>query len=96
MCSTPCRKVGQNLLGNVEMRSPTHPPYSPDIAASDHLLRSMAHGLTDQHLCTYEEVKNWINTWIASKDEQIFRRWIRTLSERWEKIMANDGEYFAS
>jgi len=58
------RKVGQNILGNVEMESPT--PYSPDITPSDyHLFRSMAHGLANQHLRSYEEVKNWIDTWIA-------------------------------
>jgi len=50
-----------------------HPPYSPDIAPSNyHLFWSMAHGLADQHLRSYEEVKNWIDTWIASKDEQLF------------------------
>jgi len=57
-----------------------HSPYSPDIAPSDyHLFRSMAYGLADQHLRSYEEVKNWIVTWIASKHEQFFRRGICTL-----------------
>jgi len=56
----------------------THPPYSLDIAPSDyHLFRSIAYGLADQHLPSYEEVKNWIDTWIVSKDEQFFRREIR-------------------
>jgi len=32
----------------------------------------MAHGLADQHLRSYEEVKNLIDMWIASKDEQFF------------------------
>nr|CDS25355.1 transposase [Hymenolepis microstoma]CUU99295.1 transposase [Hymenolepis microstoma] len=42
-----------------------------DVAAFDltHLFRSMAHGLTEQHLSSYEEVKNWIDSWILSKDE---------------------------
>jgi len=60
-----------------------HSLYSPDIAPSDyHLFQSMAHSLADQHLHSYEEIKNWVNTWIASKDEQFFRREIRTLPER--------------
>jgi len=71
-----------------------HPPYSPNIAPSDyHLFRSMAHGLalTSTFLRSYEEVKNWaIHTWIASKDEQFFRRGIRTLPDRWEKVMASE------
>jgi len=76
------------------MRNPIHPPYSPDIALSDyHLFRLMTHGLTVQYLHSYEEVKNGMDTWIASRDEQFFRRRIRTLPERWEQV-ANDGQYF--
>jgi len=52
------------------------------------LFRSMAHGLADQHFRSYEEVKNWIDSWIASKDDQFFRRGILTLPERWEKVVA--------
>jgi len=37
------------------------------------LFRSMAYGLADQHFRSYEEVKNWIDSWIASKDDQFFR-----------------------
>ena len=52
-----------------------HPPYSPDIAPSDyHLFRSMMHGLSEQHFTSYEDIKNCINDWIASKDEAFFRR----------------------
>ena len=45
---------------------------------------------------SYEEVKNWIDSWIASKDDQFFRHGIRTLPERWEKVVASDGQYFES
>ena len=54
------------------------------------------HGLADQHFRFYEEVKNWIDSWIASKDDQFFQRGIRTLPERWEKVVASDGQYFES
>ena len=51
-----------------------HPPYSPDIASSDyHLFRSMTHGLSEQHFTSYEDTKNCIDDWIASKDEAFFR-----------------------
>jgi len=56
----------------------------------------MAHGLADQHFRSYEEVKNWIDSWIASKDDQFFRHGIRTLPARWEKVVASDGQYFES
>lgn len=72
-----------------------HPPYSPDIAPSDfHLFRSMTHGLSEQHFTSYEDIKNWVDSWIASKDEAFFRRGIRMLPERWEKVVASDGQYF--
>lgn len=72
-----------------------YPPYSPDLAPSDyHLFRSMAHGLSEQRFISYEDTKNWVDLWIASKDEEFFRRGIRMLPERWGKVMANDGKYF--
>jgi len=72
-----------------------HPPYLPDIAPSDyHLFRSMAHGLSEQRFTLYEDTKNWVDSWIASKDEEFFRRGIRMLPERWGKVVASDGQYF--
>ncbi|KAM0729387.1 Mariner Mos1 transposase [Formica fusca] len=72
-----------------------HPPYSPDIASSDfHMFRSMAHDLSEQHFTSYEDTKNWVDSWIASKDEAFFRRGIRMLPERWQKVVASDGQYF--
>ena len=52
-----------------------HPPYSLDVAPSDyHLFQSLAHGLAHQHFRSYEEVKKWIDSWIASKDPTIARK----------------------
>ncbi|KAG5324773.1 MOS1T transposase, partial [Pseudoatta argentina] len=72
-----------------------HLSYSPDIAdTSDyHLFRSMTHGLSEQHFTSYEDTKNWIDNWIALKDA-FFQRGIRMLPERWEKVVASDGQYF--
>ena len=71
-----------------------HPPYSPDIAPSDyHLFRSMTHGLADQKFSSVEEIKKWVDSWIASKDEEFFRHGIRMLPELWEKVVASDGRY---
>jgi len=72
-----------------------YPPYSPDIASSDyHLFRSMTHGLSEQYFTSYEDTKNCIDDWIASKDEAFFRRGTNMLPERWEKVVASDGHYF--
>ena len=64
-----------------------HPPYSPDF-------QLMAHGLAEQHFTSYEEAKNWVDSWIASKDEEFFKRGIRMLPERWSKIVERYGQYF--
>jgi len=59
-----------------------HPLYSLDIAPSDyHLFQSMT-CLSEQHFTSYEDTKNCIDDWIASKDEAFFRRGIHMLSER--------------
>ncbi|EGI61314.1 Mariner Mos1 transposase, partial [Acromyrmex echinatior] len=90
-------KAVKTYLETLKWEVPLHPPYSPDVVPSDyHLFRSMAHDLADQHFQSYEEVKNWIDSWIASKDDQFFQRGIRMLPERWEKVVASDGQYFES
>ena len=72
-----------------------HPPYSPDVAPSDYyLFRSMQHGLVDQHFTNFGEVKNWIDSWIADKPAEFFKKGIHELPEKWEKVVASDGQYF--
>jgi len=67
-------------------------PYSPDIASSDyHLLRSMAHGLAEQHIHSYEHAKKCVNFWIASKDVSFFQCEIQMLKMG---KMVSDGQYF--
>jgi hypothetical protein len=88
-------KAVQETLLTLKWEVLPHAAYSPDCAPSDyHLFRSMQHGLADQHFKTYEEIKKWLDEWIASKDEHFFYRGIHLLSEKWEKIVASDGHYF--
>ena len=56
----------------------------------------MAHGLTHYDFRSYEDVKKWIDLWIASRDAPFFRDGIRQLPERLEKLVASDGQYFES
>ena len=66
-------KVVKTYLETLKWEVLPHSPYSPDVAPSDyHLFRSMAHDLADQHFRSYEEVKNKIDSWIASKDDHFF------------------------
>lgn len=72
-----------------------HPPYSPDIAPSDYyLFDCMNNDLIGQRFTSSENIEKWISDWIASKDEEFFRHGIRKLPERWEKVVASDGQYF--
>ena len=73
-------------------------PYSPDLAPSDDLFRidlfrSMQHGLSEQHFTSYEDIKNWLDEWIAAK-EQFFLIMGFIYCLRSGKI-ANDDKYFA-
>ncbi|UYV64069.1 hypothetical protein LAZ67_2006479 [Cordylochernes scorpioides] len=71
-------KVVKETLEALQWDVLPHPPYSPDIVLSDyHMFRSMTHGLAEIHFTSYEEAKNWVDVWIASKDEEFFRHGIR-------------------
>ncbi|GBP11714.1 Mariner Mos1 transposase [Eumeta japonica] len=62
------------------------PIYSKDIAASDyHLFHSMAHALSEQRFTSYEDTKNWVDSWTASKAKEFFRLGIRMLPEKFKK-----------
>nr|CDS30124.1 Mariner Mos1 transposase [Hymenolepis microstoma] len=90
-------KVMKKISGNVEMGNFTSLAVlfrCCSISFSPHSPRSLTHGLAHQHFNSYEEVKNWIDSWILSKDEKCFGRGIRLLPERWVKVVANDGQYF--
>ena len=59
-----------------------------------YLFWSMGHDLSDQQFRSYEDIKKWLDSWIASKDEHFYRNGIRAVPKRWAKVVANDGKYF--
>lgn len=88
-------RVVKDTLLQLEWEVLPHPAYSPDIAPSDyHLFRSMQHGLVGTRFRNAEEVRNWIDDWIAGKPMSFFRHGIAMLPERWGKVIDNDGKYF--
>jgi len=88
-------KVVKTYLETLKWDILPHPPYSPDIAPSDYwLFRRMQHDLAGHRFTSFAEIENWLLTWIASKDETFFRDGIRKLPERWDKVVASDGQYF--
>lgn len=49
--------------------------------------------MVDQEkLTSIEDGQNFMDLWIASKNEVFFRRGIRQLLEEWEEVVASDGQ----
>ncbi|GBP05172.1 Mariner Mos1 transposase [Eumeta japonica] len=52
----------------------------------------MAHALSEQQFTSYEDTKNLVGSWIASKDKEFFRLGIRPLREKWKKYYRVENE----
>ena len=85
-------KVIKTYLETLKWEVLPHLPYSPDVAPSDyHLFRSMAHGLTDQHFRSYEEVKKLdrfvdsLKRWsvFSTRDSYATRKMGESSDQRW-------------
>lgn len=88
-------KTVKETLTQLEWETLPHPAYSPDIAPSDyHLFRSMQHGLSGTRFRNVEEVREWVDEWIASKQTSFYRDGIAQLPERWQKVVESNGKYF--
>lgn len=72
-----------------------HPAYSPDLAPSDyHLFRSMEHFFREKSFSDPETIKKEVDQYFASKPASFYEKGIRSLPERWEMVIASDGNYF--
>ena len=85
--------VRQKLL-QLEWDVLQHPPYSPDLAPSDYyLFRSLQNFLDGKTFTSNEDVKNHLNQFFASKDQNFYERGIMLLPERWQKVLDQNGQY---
>ena len=69
-----------------------HPPYSPDLALSDnHLFRSLQNHLNGKTFDS-NEVKNELIQFFASKNQTFYESGIMKLTERWKKVIEQNGQ----
>ena len=72
-----------------------HPAYSPDLAPSDyHLFRSMEHFFREKTYAKIEEIKKDVSQYFDQKPASFYERGIKLLPEKWEKVIASEGNYF--
>ncbi|GFV10540.1 mariner Mos1 transposase [Trichonephila clavipes] len=72
-------KPTKDIVKALGWDSLAHAAYSPDLVPSDyHLFASLGHALADQRFTSYENVKSWLDDWLASKDRSFFFRVVFT------------------
>lgn len=71
-----------------------HPSYSPDLAPSDfHLFLSLQNSMRAMRFNSDEDLKQHIVQFFANKDKSFYERGILKLTERWKKVIEQNGAY---
>ena len=71
-----------------------HPPCSPDLAPSNyHLFRSLQSHLNEKTFDSNEAVQNELIQFFASKKQTFYESGIMKLTERWQKVIEQNGQY---
>lgn len=82
-------------IGRLGWEVLSHPAYSPDLAPSDyHLFRSMEHFFREKTYNDLESIRKDIDQFFELKPASFYEKGIRSLPERWEKVIASEGNYF--
>ena len=71
-----------------------HSPYSPNLVPSDyHLFRSIQNHLNGKIFDSNEAVKKKLIQFFASKNQTFYESGIMKLTERWQKVIEQNGQY---
>lgn len=84
----------RDLLERLDWEVLPHPPYSPDIAPSDfHLFRSLKSWLKGRRFNSVEDIQTALQEYFDYKDEAFYARGINSVCDRWEQVIAFEGDY---
>ena len=82
-CKAPFDVV-KTYLERLDWEMLPHLPYSRDIVPSYYyLFWLMSYALAEKRFQSFEDIKKWVYSWIASKYKEFFGNVIRKLSEKW-------------
>lgn len=71
-----------------------HPPYSPDLAPSDfHLFRALQNSLREITFESDEAVNQHLLKFFTEKHKTFYERGIMNLTQRWRKVIEQNGQY---
>ena len=86
--------VTRKTLLELDWEVMPHLPYSPDLAPSDyHLFPSLQNNLNGKTFDSNEAVKNKLIQVLASKNQTFYGSGIMKLTERWQKVIEQNGQY---
>ena len=73
-----------------------HPPYSLDLAPSDYFLfRFLQNSLNGKNFNNDDDIKSYLIQFFANKNQKFYERGIMMLSERWQKVIDQNGQHIA-
>ena len=85
--------TGQKLL-KLGWEMMLRPPYSPHLAPSDYYLFSfLQNSLNGKTFNDDEAVKSHFVQFFADKDQKFYERGIVKLTEKWQKVIEQNGKY---
>ena len=86
--------ITQNKLTELGWEVLMHPPYSPDFASLDyHLFRALQNSLDGKKLADRDGAETHLGKFFNNKPQKFYTNGIMKLTEKWQKVIDNNGQY---